>query len=251
MYSALVPPLVHRFKDLPEEEVAACEIADVVRCRRNALLYNVHSIPVFCPLDQIQPRSEHKLGDLNFVTKSYTNLKTRLGYTGPGWQHRCLTEWLLYSGVIGWDHVSHTFTATSNLPADLFVRPLLQMENAWPSGSIHAKRSINSLIGLWCLDEPVCYTVITSNHDGDCPQGATKRTVHFEGGVTQDFITSTKLLSSTSWRPLHDLALSTEAVRVGQMLYCLRQQRATIYECKTDSVLYKPLKRRKRTCYKS
>ena len=30
------------------------------------------------------------------------------------------------------------------------------------------------------------------------------------------------------------------------MLYCLKQQRATIYECKTDSVLYRPLKRRKK-----
>ena len=30
------------------------------------------------------------------------------------------------------------------------------------------------------------------------------------------------------------------------MLYCLKQQRATIYECKTDSVVYIPLKRRRK-----
>ena len=30
------------------------------------------------------------------------------------------------------------------------------------------------------------------------------------------------------------------------MLYCLRQQRATIYECKADSVLKTPLKRRRK-----
>ena len=29
------------------------------------------------------------------------------------------------------------------------------------------------------------------------------------------------------------------------MLYCLKQQRCTIYECKTDNVLYIPLKRRR------
>ena len=241
---------MYKFKDLPEEDANACEIADVKRCRRNALLYNVHPIPVFCPLDEIKPRTECVLGDLNFVTKKYTNFKTQLGYTGPGWQHRVQTEWLLYAGVIGWENITHTFTAIAHLPADLFVRPLLQMEEAWPEGSIHAKRSINSLIGLWCLDEAVSYKVITSNHDGDCPPGATKRIVHFEGGVTQDFITSTQLLSSTSWRPLHDLALCTEAVRVGQMLYCLRQQRVTIYECKTDSCLYKPLKRRRKNMLK-
>ena len=32
---------------------------------------------------------------------------------------------------------------------------------------------------------------------------------------------------------------------MGQMLYALKRQRATIYELKTDSVLYRPLKRAK------
>ena len=33
--------------------------------------------------------------------------------------------------------------------------------------------------------------------------------------------------------------MCTEAVRVGQMLYCLCKSRAPIYEIKTDSVLYR------------
>ena len=64
------PPLVYKFKDLPEEDANACEIADAKRCRRNALLYNVHPIPVFCPLDEIKPRTECVLDDFNFVTKN-------------------------------------------------------------------------------------------------------------------------------------------------------------------------------------
>ena len=39
--------------------------------------------------------------------------------------------------------------------------------------------------------------------------------------------------------------MCTEAAKVGQMIYCLKRERATIYEFKTDSVLYRPLKRRK------
>ena len=58
-----------------------------------------------------------------------------------------------------------------------------------------------------------------------------------------DFITTTKLIGNASCRPLHDLCMGTEALRVGQMLYSLKQARAVIYEIKTDSVLYKPLKR--------
>jgi hypothetical protein len=60
-----------------------------------------------------------------------------------------------------------------------------------------------------------------------------------------DFVTEERLLSNTSTRPLHDLALCTEAVRVGQMLYCIKQCRAVPYELKTDSCLFRPQKRRK------
>ena len=60
-----------------------------------------------------------------------------------------------------------------------------------------------------------------------------------------DSIVSTRLSSSTSCRPLHDLCMCTEATRVGQMIYCLKKERATMYEFKMDSVLYRPLKRRK------
>ena len=84
------------------------------------------------------------------------------------------------------------------------------------------------------------------HHDGDAPKQALKRVTHYDNGQITDYIVKTQLLTSTSFRPLHDLAMSTEATRVGQMLYVLRQQRATIYELKTDSVLYRPLKRAKK-----
>ena len=45
------PPLVHRQRAL--QTIAGLEIADVVRCRKNALEYNVHPLPVFCPLDAV------------------------------------------------------------------------------------------------------------------------------------------------------------------------------------------------------
>ena len=46
-----------------------------------------------------------------------------------------------------------------------------------------------------------------------------------------------------SHRPISDLCLSAEAVRVGQMLYVLKSSRAIPIEIKTDSVISKPLKR--------
>ena len=51
--------------------------------------------------------------------------------------------------------------------------------------------------------------------------------------------------SVSTLRPLHDLCMSTEAIRVGQMPYCLQKQKSTIYEIKTYSCLYRPPKRGK------
>ena len=60
------------------------------------------------------------------------------------------------------------------------------------------------------------------------------------------FVTKEKLDSGgVSNRPLHDLAMCSEHVRVGSMLYALKQSRAIVYELKTDSCLYRPPKRRK------
>ncbi len=84
------PPLVYKLREA--KSVVGLEIADVRRCRKRALEFNVHPLPVFCPLDDIKARTDTVLGDLNFVTKKYTTLVKQLGYTGVGWQHRVQTE---------------------------------------------------------------------------------------------------------------------------------------------------------------
>jgi hypothetical protein len=117
------------------------------------------------------------------------------------------------------------------------------MEQAFPNGL--AKMAINSMIGLWAVDGVFAYKLTSSDHPGDTPENALKRTTHHAGGVVTDYITKTRLATPCSHRPLHDLCLCTEAVRFGQMIYCLTQQRATMYEFKTDSAMYRPLKRSK------
>jgi len=123
------------------------------------------------------------------------------------------------------------------------------MEEAWCGVRQLAKESVNSLIGLWCLDEAWTHQLRSSTHDGDSPEGALKRTFHWseEGAPGQifDYITSTKLVSSSFCRPLHDLCLGVEAARVGQMIYALKHTGCTVYEFKTDSILFQPLKKKR------
>ncbi len=73
------------------------------------------------------------------------------------------------------------------------------------------------MIGLWCLDEAFSYRLLTSEDPGDIPEGGFKRLTQYPGGCVFDIILKTRLASTTSMRPLHDLCLCTEAVRVGQI----------------------------------
>ena len=230
------PPLVHRNKKV--DSLEGLRIADVRRCRKRALELNVHEVPAFCPLDDVQVLNDYTLGDINYVSAPLKDCVRQLGYTGPGFQHRCLTEWLLYAGQITWADVPYKITATGRLPADIFKQPLAIMEQAWTNGL--GKQSVNAMIGTWCLDECFSFKLVSSNHEGDAPANSLKRVFHFEGGHVIDYVQKSRLVSFASMRPLHDLCMCMEAVRVGQMLFCLRKQKAPIFELKTDSVLYRP-----------
>jgi 5-methylcytosine-specific restriction endonuclease McrA len=58
--SERTPPLIHKVAAYGELE--GCWIADVRRCRRNALLHCAHEIPVFSCLDDVRPMQDMVLG---------------------------------------------------------------------------------------------------------------------------------------------------------------------------------------------
>ena len=135
--SERLPPLLYKMKEVKPE--VACMVADVKRCRRRALEFTPYKIPIFSPLDNIQARTEYKLGDLNFVTKKPTNVVSQLAYTGVGWQHRSLTEHLMHFGIIDWEDISFTFSACGHLPSGIFDEPLNKMTEAWQDESLAKK----------------------------------------------------------------------------------------------------------------
>ena len=122
------------------------------------------------------------------------------------------------------------------------------MEEAWKAvghGDL-AKRSVNSLIGPWCLDENFSYRCFSSTREDDCPPGALKNAFHYGSGTIYDFVIKEQVSNGgVSSRPLHDLAMGQEHVRLGTALYALKRLRALVYEIKTDSVMYRLAKRAK------
>ena len=107
------------------------------------------------------------------------------------------------------------------------------------------KLSVNSLIGLMAIDDSKLFKHNCSTSKDDVPIDATLISSITAGNNTiYDFVTITHLLGNTSHRPIHDLCLSTEAVRVGQMLYVLKASTAIPLELITDSVLFQQLNAR-------
>jgi hypothetical protein len=111
------------------------------------------------------------------------------------------------------------------------------MEAAW-EGCALAKLAVNSLIGLLSIDETKSYKLRSSRHERDALAGAVKQIFHYgeSGESLYDFITAKSLVSNASARPFHDIALCSEATRVGQMLYSIRQSKAVPYELKLTPV---------------
>ena len=109
-----------------------------------------------------------------------------------------------------------------------------------------SKLAINSMIGLWCIDQSYSYKVVSSTFQDDCPANCSfKRIFCYGDGQITDYVIKTEVSKTTSMRPIHDLTLCHEAMQVGKMLYCCKKQQAAIYELKTDSVLFRPRKRAK------
>ena len=235
------PSMVYKLKDC--EEIQGCQISDVIRCRKRALEFNAHPIPIFSPLDYIEPITNFTLGDINFVSKAPRSNSSclELCYT-QGWTHRCLTEFLLHHGIISWQHVTHKLVASAHYPPNTFEEPLYMMDEAWKEVGYPelAKQCINSFIGLWAVDENYDYRCLSSGHEQDAPKDALKSTFHYKNGLIHDFITKEKLDSGgVSNRPLHHLATCLEHMRIGCMLYALRRSRCIVYELKTDYCLYR------------
>jgi hypothetical protein len=239
---------VYKARERTNDNPPVC--LDVIRCRRNALYFNAHKVPVFSVMDSVEVSNGANLqtADVYFVTKKYKAFELQLGYTGEGWYARVAAEWWLHTGVITPQDISHVLRATAHLPHDVFRTPLDEMRTAWQDAHMD-KQAVNSLIGLWFLDEAVSYRHFSSSDVRDAPAGDWRQSVFVHpGGQEYDWVKVESLVNTTSYRPILDLVLSTECTRVGQAIYALKRQGLGrhILEYKTDSILVTPPARRKR-----
>ena len=82
-----------------------------------------------------------------------------------------------------------------------------------------------------CINETKVYKHSCSTLKEGIPLGASLSSCMTAGDkVLYDFVTVTDLKSNAAMRPVHDITLCMEAVRVGPMIYMCKAMRAIPYD---------------------
>ena len=236
-------------------------LIDIVRCRRNALYECAHEIPIFSPLDRFEKAVPGKLYDISYVSKpvkwSNEKLLENMPYQGPSYYMRVAVQYMLHKGIISWDHILFGINASAHLPPNTLRGPLETMENAWPDTDIGRdlkKKSINSMLGLMCIEEPSVWMTKSFYQDETKYMDGwrCKSETDFAHGTVLDVYYQTTLDSGfRSMRPLHDIALHTEATRLAMAVHALKAlgvPKQDITTLKTDSVQAYCRQKRKAAC---
>ena len=96
------------------------------------------------------------------------------------------------------------------------------------------------MVGLWSSTRTHAYSVITSSTPGDCTRSMLRR--HFAYGEKSviDHIHVTSLMDNATMRPIHDMIMHTESVRMAQLRYILTRIGApakSLKDVKTDAYI--------------
>ena len=241
MENPLPPNITYKDAEIPDlpmqwRDVAKHCMFDVVRCRRSALYY-ADALPIFSPLDDMVPvRPGQTLPDLIYVDRpapqphDLPSLMCALPYLGPGWYHKVSVEYCLHTHKLDWADLKWGLTASAHYPGDAVRAALGILENSWADVQLVCpkdtpwKRSINSMVGVWGMRDRVNITSLFSYGDpGEELLG--KNWQHFNAyGVEglMEYRRVTQVETSATFRPLYDLCLCTEHVRLAQGYQALR-----------------------------
>jgi hypothetical protein len=240
----LPPNIIYKDADVPDlpmqwRDVAKHHMFDVVRCRRSALYY-ADALPVFSPLDDMVPVThEDALPDLIYVDRpapqphDLQSLMSALPYLGPGWYHKVSVEYCLHTHRLDWTDLKWGVTASAHYPGDAVRVALDILEASWEDVQLESskdrpwKRSINSMVGVWGMKDRVNITSLLSYGDvgeelyGPYGERYTQHDAYGAKGLTE-YRRVTHVATSATFRPLYDLCLCTEHVRLAQGYQALR-----------------------------
>jgi hypothetical protein len=235
--SPLPPCMVFKDEGVEEQAMTAARITqhlavDVIGSRRNAL-YQATELPIFTPLDGLEPVSPDKpLPDLVYVDKpheenSLTGILASLPYHGPGFYSKVAIEYCLHTHKLAWADLRYGITASGHVPGDEVRAAIDVMDAAWEGIPLNnpkdrpAKRCINSMVGTFGMKPGgvqikswMSFKNEGVQHRGVERYSACNGAFGIRGLYQQ--VTVAEVRDPSTYRPLYDLCLCTEHVRLAQ-----------------------------------
>jgi hypothetical protein len=217
--------------------IASHLAVDIIGSRRNAL-YQATELPVFTPLDDIEHVGPEKdLPDMVYVDKPFaaSDLATILAglpYHGPGWYSKIAIQYCLRTHKLTWQDLRYGLMASGRVPGDEVRAAIDEMDAAWEGivtnspNDRPAKRSINSMVGVFGM-KPGGVQIkgwISFKNEAVTHRGfemfTTRNAFGLPGLISQR--TAAEVRDPSSYRPLYDLCLCTEHVRLAQCYHAVQ-----------------------------
>ena len=205
---------------------------DVCKCRRSALVNYPYPIPILSVLDEPEP-FDKSLGDYNFLTKPGPTEEAafwnQIGYTGPRWYSKLLTESLMSRGIVQESDVAWILNATSHLPVGTMKTVFEELDRACdglPDNydvERQRKYSAVALLGLLSRQSRESWTCDTRTTDDDVVFRGPVVTRKVPDTDLTDYIWKTQLLTWRTNRALHQICLDGEHLAVAEAVDLARK----------------------------
>ena len=181
-----------------------------------------------------------------------------LPYQGPRWYFRPLVEFMLDRKLISAKHILWCLQATTHLPHDFFRAPFDELKRLWQLAAPDraekaAKEGLNAMFGVWGIYESAKYKTFTTDRPEDVrPYGEPFATRYITKLQTEgeellpfkDYIYKTTQLQTQSLRPIHQITLDMEQLRLAQAICIARQfcELRRLCATRVDGLFFRPAK---------
>ena len=154
-----------------------------------------------------------------------------LPFHGRGWYAKGAVEYCLHTRKLEWEDLRYGIAASGHVPGDLVRVAMDTMDAAWEGVLTNnpndrpAKRSINSMVGTWGMrvEQVKLKSSLSFRRTDPVGRGFEQKWWEdaFDVGGLVCKISATKVLDPGTHRPLYDLCICTEHVRLAQAYQCI------------------------------
>ena len=260
LYFELSREVLELFKSAPKPRQLVwgdgtndCVQIDVVACRRSALEYNTHPLPIASVVDRILTAEEWAVTAATSPAPDFVyidagepldDVEHALPYMGPGWYWRENAGLIKQfgrckAGNVQYSDCKYFFTASDHVKCDALVEPLKGIESIieaalvdherwesepteYTSGLVEKKikQAILSMIGSWTTQHTVSWRCDTAKYEEDVRGRVVKWRANEDG--TRNMLTDSETLSNRTMFLIGRIPLDVEQATLFNMRRSMR-----------------------------